>query len=132
MLVGLKDYFPMKMEGEGDGLRENGNLDFLELIKKGKENNIFFEIYNKNMHKKYDTVMIINEPRINFLIAFLIRNLLVKKTKIFYMAGETPISRPRYSLIFPQIYNKILINSIGCKKLSRKKKTCFIYRCKYT
>ena len=56
MLVGLKDYFPINLEGESDGVRENGNLELLELIKKGKEKNVFFEIYKKNMHKKDQSV----------------------------------------------------------------------------
>ena len=60
-----------------------------------------------------------------FFFRFLIRNLFIKKTKLFYMADETPIGRRRYSLLFPQIYNKILINTINGKKLSKKKKYVF-------
>ena len=120
MLVALKDYYPIYLEGESDGIRENGNLELIELIKKGKEKNIYFEIYNKKMHKKYDLVIFCNEQRLNVIIGFLLRNLFVKKIKLFYMADETPISRPRYSLIFPQIYNKILINSIDFEKYNGK------------
>ena len=47
MLVGLKDYFPIKMEGESDGVRENGNLELLELIKKGKEKNVYLKSTKK-------------------------------------------------------------------------------------
>lgn len=122
MLVGLKDYFPINLEGESDGVRENGNLELLELIKKGKEKNVFFEIYKKNMHKKYDLVIFCNEQRINDLIGFLFRNLFIKKIKLFYMADETPIGRRRYSLLFPKIYNKILINSIDDTNFTKKNK----------
>ena len=36
MLIGIISYFPTKFEGANDGLRENGNLRFLELLKIGK------------------------------------------------------------------------------------------------
>ena len=120
MLVGLKDFYQLNLEDQSDGLRENGNRFILELIKKGKEKKVFFEIYQKHMHKKYDLVIFMNEQKINVIIEFLFRNLFVKKVKLFYLADETPLARKRYSLLFPQIYNKILINSIGCKKLSKK------------
>ena len=78
MLVGIKDYFPLNLTGESDGLRENGNLELLELIKKGKEKNIFFEIYDKNKHFKYDRVIFFNEQRITTILNFLLRNLFIK------------------------------------------------------
>ena len=121
MLVGIKDYFPLNLSGESDGLRENGNLELLELIKKGKEKNIIFEIYDKKKHFRYDRVIFFNEQRITTILNFLLRNLFIKKIDLFYVADETPISRPRYSLLFPIIYKKILINCIGSKKLSKKR-----------
>lgn len=126
LLVGINDYFPFYLEGASDGLRENGNLRFLELYNLGKKNNIIFEAYNKNKHEKYDLVFFINEPRVLSIINFLIRNLFKKKIGIYYMADETPISRRRISLIFPKIYKKILVNCISSNKL-RKKSNYFFY-----
>ncbi len=120
LLIGINDYFPFYLEGASDGLRENGNLRFLELYNLGKKNNIIFEAYNKNKHKKYDLVFFINEPRILSILNFLIRNLFTKKIDIFYMADETPLSRRRFSLVFPKIYKRVLINCICSNKVNKK------------
>ena len=125
-LIGINDYFPFHLEGASDGLRENGNLRFLELYNLGKKNNIIFEAYNKNNHKNYDLVFFINEPRIFSIVNFLRRSLFLKKIDIFYMADETPISRKRISLLFPKIYKKILINCIRSNK-SKKGSKYFFY-----
>lgn len=122
MLIGIISYFPTKFEGANDGLRENGNLRFLELLKIGKKNNIIFEQYINKRHKKYDLILCTNEPRLNSLLELLIRNILIKKINIFYMADETPLGRKRYSLLFPFIYKRILINCLKSERLTRNKK----------
>lgn len=126
MLIGIKDYYPLNFTSESDGLVENGNLRFLELWEKGKNRGIYFEEYNKKRHNNYELVILANEPRLNIVIPILIRNIFLKKKNIFYMGDETPISRPRNSLRFPFIYKKILINTIGNKKL-RRKPNYFLY-----
>ncbi len=122
MLIGIVSYFPTKFEGANDGLRENGNLRFLELLKTARRSNIIFEQYVKKRHKKYDLLLCTNEPRINSLLEILIRNILVKNINIFYMADETPLGRKRNSLLLPIIYKKILINCLKSERLSRKNK----------
>lgn len=126
MHIGIISYYKLNFKSSGDGLRENGNIKFLELLKAGKENNILFEKYVMKNHKKYDLILILNEPRIYLLFAVLLRNLLIKNINIFYMSEETPIGRKRLSLLIPIIYRKILINSIKSENLSKKNKY-FLY-----
>ena len=127
MLIGILDYYPINFLNSDDGLREDGNLRFLELYKKGKENNIIFEKYNKSNHRNYDLIFFQNEPRIHNIIAVLFRNIIIRKIDIYYMADETPIARKRLSLIFPKIYKKILINTIK-GNIANKKSKYFLYR----
>jgi hypothetical protein len=126
MLIGIKDYYPLNFTSESDGLVENGNLRFLELWEEGKNRGIYFEEYNKNNHNNYELIILANEPRFTSVISILIRNIFLKKINLFYMGDETPISRPRNSLIFYIIYKKILINTIGNKRL-RRKPNYFLY-----
>ena len=122
MLIGIISYYKINFKDSSDGLRENGNIKFIELIKSGKKNNIIFERYLKNNHKKYDLLLILNEPRTQSLIKIILRNLFIKKVNIFYMSEETPLSRKRLSLLIPFIYKKILINSIKSDRLKMKNK----------
>ena len=126
MLIGIIDYYTLYFKSNSDEIREDGNLRLLELYNLGKTKNIFFEKYNRDNHAKYNLVIFANEPRIIPIILFTLRNLFIKKIDIFYMGDETPICRPRRSLVIPKFYKKILINSIGSKKLE-KKKNYFLY-----
>ena len=47
MLVGLRDFYPINLEGESDGIRENGNRRIIELIKKGKKKMFFLRSTKK-------------------------------------------------------------------------------------
>ena len=44
MLIGLLDYYPIYLKGASDGLKEFGNLRFLELYKEGEKNEMFCKV----------------------------------------------------------------------------------------
>ena len=77
MFVGLISYYKLSFDGEHDGLRENGNLRFLEFYKVAKEKNIEFELYQSSKHSYYDLILLYIKKTVQITFLFLMVKSLV-------------------------------------------------------
>lgn len=121
-LIAFHSYFNLNYD-----TNDLGHLRFKELIKSAKENSIRFTKYKFQKHNFYDAILLIDIPKPIDLIKILIKARLQKYKKIILVLEETAISRRRFLLNIPFLFNGVFINSIE-KKLDNPFYPIFSYK----
>ena len=111
--IGLISFYKDFSKIKGDGLRENGNIRFVELWNLLEKNNFNIEIFNHKKFNSYDIILFKDIPRINELIEVLIKKILNKNIPLILWLDETPIARNRSLTKIPFLFKEVWVNTIN-------------------
>lgn len=104
-----------------------GHLRFKELIRISKERLIRFTKYKSKKHNYYDAILLVDIPKPIDLIKIIFKAKFQKYKKVILVLEETSISRKRFIINIPFLFDAIFINTIE-KKLKHPFYPIFCYK----